>query len=396
MGLLSFLADILFVGHSLFGPDLPPLTGTALQKLGEPARVEYQIINGAPLSWNWDHGPEAEGVDARAELAKGGIRALVLTEAVPLVAHVAAGSAGDRLADYAALAHASNPQVRIFLTETWASLKSAPGTVIDGDPGAGTLWRERITADLPLWEAIAAKASVEAGVPVTLIPAGQAMGLLADAIAAGKVAGLDDIQELFEDDIHPNGRGLYFLAMVHAAAISGKTPVGLPAKLTRSWKNREAVVSDAMARSFQRIAWAAVAAQAAGPATTAVATTATVEPAAAAVTPEPAAAPPAQDEIAYIPPPFPAVTPITNPSLSFGLSSVVDWSVQQPFLDVMTLCSLSVMGSMRKSVPIEASLPTRSASVTRESTPRTAASAARQIARSAQSWLRTQRSARPG
>ena len=42
------------------------------------------------------------------------------------------------------------------------------------------------------------------------------------------------------------------------------------------------------------------------------------------------------------------------------------------------------------------SLVIRSASVTRESTERTAASAARQIARSAQSWLRTQRSARPG
>ena len=330
MGVLSLLADILFVGHSLFGPDLPPLTGLALQKLGEPARVEYQIINGAPLSWNWDHGAEAEGVDARATLAEGGVRALVLTEAVPLVAHVAAGSAGDRAADYAALALANNPEAKIFLTETWASLKSGPGTVIDGDPGAATHWRDRLTADLPLWEGIAAKAGAQAGVPVVLIPAGQAMGLLADAIAAGDVPGLTGIQEVFADDIHPNGRGLYFLAMVHAGAISGKTPVGLPAKLTRSWQSRDAVVSAAMARSMQRIAWAAVQAQAARPVGVVEPVPVPVQPVAAEVAPEPA--PPGTG---YVPPPFPAFTPITNTSLSFGLSGVVDWSVEQPFLDVM-------------------------------------------------------------
>ena len=347
MGLLSLVADILFVGHSLFGPDLPPLTGTALQNLGEPASVEYQIINGAPLSWNWDHGPEAEGVDARATLGEGGlgeggVRVLVLTEAVPLVAHVAAGSAGERAADYAALAFANNPDVKVFLTETWASLKSGPGTVIEGDPGAATPWRDRITADLPLWEAIAAQAAADAGVTVTIIPAGQAMGMLADAIAAGDVPGLSNIQDLFADDIHPNGRGLYFLAMVHAGAISGKTPVGLPAKLTRSWKSRDAVISAAMARALQRIAWDAVQAQAARPVPKTVPKPVPVAAdAAPAASPAPEAAPDAAPDtalavsLAAAPPPFSAVTPVTNPALSFGLSGVVDWSVQMPFLDLM-------------------------------------------------------------
>jgi hypothetical protein len=34
-------------------------------------------------------------------------------------------------------------------------------------------------------------------------------------------------------------------------------------------------------------------------------------------------------------PAFPAFEPITNPNLAFGLAGVNDWSVQQPFLDVM-------------------------------------------------------------
>ena len=348
MGLLSLAADILFVGHSLFGPDLPLLTETALQRLGEPASVEYQIINGATIAWNWDHGPQADGVNARARLAEGDISALVLTEAVPLTAHVEAGTAGDRAADYASLAMARNPDARVFLTETWASLKSGPGTVIDGDPGAATPWRDRLTADLPLWEAIAAETGAQAGGPVTLIPAGQAMGMLADAIAAGKVPGLTDIQDLFADDIHPDGQGLYFLAMVHAAALSGKSPVGLPAKLTRSWKSRDAVVTDAMARVMQRIAWAAVQEQAARPVPqpqpgTEPESLAQAE-AAPLKSPVAVAAPLAKGDltqeaapepVAYVPPAFPDFTPITNPSLSFGLSEVVDWSVQQPFLDLM-------------------------------------------------------------
>ena len=36
-----------------------------------------------------------------------------------------------------------------------------------------------------------------------------------------------------------------------------------------------------------------------------------------------------------LPPTIPAISPITNPNLALGLAGVNDWSVQQPFLDVM-------------------------------------------------------------
>ena len=96
------------------------------------------------------------------------------------------------------------------------------------------------------------------GEPVQVIPAGQAMARLADAIDAGQVPGFDDITQFFEDDVHPNGKGLYFLALVHAATIDGRDPRGLPPLLTRTWQNRDAVISDGLARVLQRLAHDAV------------------------------------------------------------------------------------------------------------------------------------------
>jgi hypothetical protein len=316
MSLFALLTNVLFVGHSLVGPDLPPLVEGALIRLAEPAPVvEAQVINGASLRYNWDHPDEAQGVDARARLASG-VDVLVLTEAVPLAEQITWNDTVGQIAAYGSLARAANPETRIYLYETWASLKSGPGTVIAGDAGAGVTWRERILADAPIWRDLAVKASLQiGGAPVQIIPTGQALLLLDTAIAAGDVPGLDDIEDVFADDIHPNARGLYFLALVHAAAISGKNPQDLPALLTRTWASRDAMVSDDLADVFQRLAWQAVQ---------------EAPVIAAAVAAEPVVATAAVD-----PATPPVLTPITNPDLSLGLAGINDWSVQLPFLDLM-------------------------------------------------------------
>lgn len=325
MTILSVLAEILFVGHSLVGPNLPPLLEVGLIARGQTeARVRAQVINGAPLAWQWDHSAEAEGVDARVVLATEDVDALVLTEAIPLADQVQWNDSATQVARFAALAWERSPETRVYLYETWHSLASGPGAVIEGDAGAGVPWRERLVADLPVWEGLghAANAARPPGAdPVRIIPAGQAMGLVADAAAAGQLPGIDDIRDLFADDIHPNGKGLYLVAMVHLATLSGQSPEGLPARLTRQWQNRESVISDDLALALQRIAWQAAEAQRlredAGPSA----------PLPVAV-PEPAAPAPAPVDLA-------ALTPVTNPALALGLAGVNDWTVQQPFLDVM-------------------------------------------------------------
>ncbi|MDO8882358.1 MAG: hypothetical protein Q7V11_05310, partial [Pseudotabrizicola sp.] len=343
MGFFALLTDVLFVGHSLVGPDLPPLVEGGLRLMEQPATVSAQIINGAPLRFNLQNSATAEGVDARAELAKGKTKVLILTEAIPLAEHLRWSDTPGAIAAFAGLARAGNPDVRVFVYETWHSRNSS--TPVEGDTNATLPWRERLTADLPQWEG-ALRAS---GADVALIPAGQAMALLSDAVAAGTVPGVATMDTFFSDDIHLSDKGKYFVALVHIAAITGASPEGLPAQMTRTWRSRDAVIGDDLAAVLQRLAWQAVSgyapvavsdttAEAAPqpvakpePEPMAEATTvpAVVEPVAATAVPEPA--PPAMMTATDTA----ALTPITNPNLALGLHGITDWSVQQPFLDVM-------------------------------------------------------------
>ncbi|MFN4131346.1 MAG: hypothetical protein ACK4GC_16240, partial [Paracoccaceae bacterium] len=150
MGFFALLTDVLFVGHSLIGPDLPPLVEGGLRQMRQPATVSAQIINGAPLRFNLQNSATAEGVDARAELAKGDTEVLILTEAIPLAEHLRWNDTPGAIAGFAALARAGNPDVRVFVYETWHSRTA--GAVVEGDPNSALPWRERLTADLPLWE----------------------------------------------------------------------------------------------------------------------------------------------------------------------------------------------------------------------------------------------------
>ena len=61
-----------------------------------------------------------------------------------------------------------------------------------------------------------------------LVPVGQALARLDDAIRRGDAAGLTDIRALFRDDIHLNDLGAYFSAMVQYATLYGRDPRGLP------------------------------------------------------------------------------------------------------------------------------------------------------------------------
>ena len=311
MSVFSVLADVLMVGHSLFGGKLPVLTEEALRQMRGPAVVEAQIINGAPLGFNWENAANAEGVDARARLALRPTDALILTEAIPMSEHVKWSDTAGNVARFADLAREANPEVRVYLFEGWPARS-----------GEGLPWREQVAQDLPLWLGAA-------GEGVEIIPAGQALALLEDEIAAGSVPGIDSLDAMFSDEIHLGGKGQYFVAMVIAGAVAGQSPEGLPAKLTRSWANRDAHLTEDQARALQRVAWAAVSAGVpSGMATTAEAVP-DPEPA-AAVLPDPAPVAPAAE-----PAPMPVFAPITNPNLAFGLAGVNDWSVQQPFLDVM-------------------------------------------------------------
>ncbi|TXI00236.1 MAG: hypothetical protein E6Q73_08950 [Pseudorhodobacter sp.] len=318
MSVFSFLADVLMVGHSLFGGNTALLTEGALREMVGPSVVETQIINGSSLAYNWDNSANAEGVDARARLAARPADVLILTEAIPVAGHIQWSDTAGNVAKFAGLAREANPEVRVYLFEGWPS-RSPDGSPKD-DPDAKLPWRERLVKDLPLWQGAA-------GDGVSIIPAGQALALLDDEIAAGRVPGIDSLDAVFSDDIHLNGKGQYFAAMVIAGAVAGKSPEGLPAKLTRAWVSRDAHLTEDQATALQRVAWQALQAYVPAKGTAAPPAVAAAPGATAKPGPEPAPAPTI--------PALPAFAPITNPNLALGLAGVNDWSVQQPFLDIM-------------------------------------------------------------
>ncbi len=338
MSLFLALAEILFVGDGRLERTVPLLVEAGINHMGGSVTAAVDMIGGAPLEYNLktpsstDRDAVPPEVEALSELQKGETRALILSEGMPLAAIVDWHEPAITVATYAAVARAANPDVRVFLTETWHSLDS--GVVIDkkNDAGSDIPWRERIEIDGDIWRAIAAKASEDSfGGEITVIPAGQAIGRLADEIAAGRVPGISRIEDLFKDNKYPNGRGAYFIAMVELAALTGKSPEGLPARLLRSWPTRDWVLSDEQAAIFQRIAWEEVQAfDALPPLTIEASVSLPAETATVAVV---------ATEIAEIPPaPVPDVIDlpgVANPSLIVGLAAVADWSTQLPFLDLM-------------------------------------------------------------
>jgi hypothetical protein len=71
--------DILFIGHSLVGKVMPNMLSSLIPPGTQSPQVDRQVINGAPLAWNWANGASAEGVNARAVLPSGRYGVVVVT-----------------------------------------------------------------------------------------------------------------------------------------------------------------------------------------------------------------------------------------------------------------------------------------------------------------------------
>ncbi|ATF19428.1 hypothetical protein [Phaeobacter gallaeciensis] len=339
MTLADLVASVVMVGHSLFGPDNPVMLEQLLAQ--QPAlaagqtedtiTVEAQIINGAPLSYNWAHADQAEGINARNRLADG-IDVLIVTEAIPLANHLKWSDTEGALAEFYTLAHRANPEVEVYLQETWHSLSSGTGVEVPFDAGAAMPWRDRLSTDLPRWQSVVDTVNRKTGGSIKLLKAGQAMARLDDAIQAGTVPGLTGIEEVFADDIHPNDLGFYFLSVLQYAVLTGQSPVGLPHQLRSTWGGRYKAPAPALARRLQEIAWDAArerVQRASLPSDPLPLPTDPVLPAlnqplqtsqtvaSDAVT--------AQTEA--------AVSEVPKQPIAMNLASIADWSPQAPFLD---------------------------------------------------------------
>lgn len=250
-------ADVFLIGHSLVSHEIPDAMRTfnkqidatnGAQTVGD---VDYQIIIGSPLGNNWRDAASdwVQGTNSKAALATGKYDVLIMTEAVPLDTHIEWSDPAGNALKFLKLAHSANPGVQAYIYETWHGFGFFNNNL--------QAWRKGLDSYLPKWEGIVD--GINAGRPAgskeaLLIPGGQAMAQLYDAIEAGRVPGITSIRQMFVDDIHPNINGFYFIALLHDAVVYGGNPQGY-SNIIKGTYGDYAAVPPALAKALADLAW---------------------------------------------------------------------------------------------------------------------------------------------
>ncbi|MCF6279565.1 MAG: T9SS type A sorting domain-containing protein [Flavobacteriaceae bacterium] len=233
-----------FLGHSLINFDVPNMVDQFSIASSNPFSYDANIGNGATLSWHWNNPTTGQGDQWDLTLPLGGYENFILTEAVPLLNHLQSSDTYGYTDNFCSFANQYNPNIQYYLYETWHCTNSGNGSTsgsggypCDWDTESNTPWRNRIDIDLEKWESIADSINLTHPNPMLIIPAGQALGRLADSIDNGEVPGLSSVFDLFVDEYHLDNRGNYFIACVVYTVIHGASPVGLPNQLTDPYGN---------------------------------------------------------------------------------------------------------------------------------------------------------------
>jgi hypothetical protein len=277
--------DAFYIGHSL-AADIPDVVAGCFAaakerggKLDFRFREQHKI--GASLASQFGEAEKPEsarcpqeptfGGTWSDEFAKGEWDALVLIDSVPREIGEMPETL-DHATRFAKALATKSPKARVFVYEPWHCIHSGTDTpcMYDRGPTMKLPWRQRLVADAPMWDKLVA--DLQKAVPSArpaLIPSGRALGMLVEAAEAGTVDGFTALKDFFDDDIHLSVYGKYFVGLVHYAALSGQSPVGLSTVIRKRWgaalfdevdhqgKVHKAP-SPAAALRMQEIAWAAV------------------------------------------------------------------------------------------------------------------------------------------
>jgi hypothetical protein len=252
---------VFHIGHSLVGRDMPAMLA---QLAGQGHHYDSQLGWGTTLKAHWDpdepiNGFEAENAhpryrDAHQAVDSGDYDALILTEMVEIRDAIKYFDSPTYLRHWLEAGWAANPDLRIFLYETWHQIDDPEG------------WLTRLDRDLTLyWEdgvLRPALGGLDTPRPVYIIPAGQVMARFARALDdSSGVDGIATYGDLFTDQIHLNDLGSYLVALTHYAVLYQRSPVGLPHDLSRADGTPADAPGPQTARLMQEIVWDVVTAE---------------------------------------------------------------------------------------------------------------------------------------
>jgi hypothetical protein len=237
---------VFYTGHSfhMFVP------GRVAQMAKAAGLKEYQLagtqgLGGSRVEQHWDLA--ADKNKAKQALEKGEVDVFTMA---PNVKMPDAGI--DRFADLG-LKH--NPKLRLLVQESWV-----PGDYLDKRITSNAQRDEtdlaRLRTNQEKWrgqmeaqaKAINERAGREA---MTIVPVGDAVVKLREAVAAGKAPGIAKQSELFTDVIgHGKPAIVLLTSYCNYACITGRSPVGL--------KVEDKDISSELAALLQKIAWETV------------------------------------------------------------------------------------------------------------------------------------------
>lgn len=251
------------LGHSLVGREMPAMLA---QLAGEGHAYGLQLGWGTSLRQHLAGPKEILGyavendtprfVPLEQALSDTSYDALIFTEMIGLREAVRYHGSADAVARLVRQARASNPEIALYLYETWHPIN-------EGD------WLARVPRDWELlWQpALLAPAIRASDGPVQVIPAGTIMARLVEKVETtpGGIGGMTRREDLFardaeghQDHIHLNDWGSYLVALAHYAVLYGKSPEGLPHRLMRSDGRAADAPSETLARVMQQIVWETV------------------------------------------------------------------------------------------------------------------------------------------
>lgn len=250
-----------YIGHSLINLNVPAMTHSlSLDEGITNDDYKYQIGNGANLWYQWDTtlGNE-QGTPYQDALPTGTYDNLIITEAVPLKGHIEWSYTYIYANNFFEFAYDYNADTKMYIYETWHCINSGKPEGCAFDPDEHLDWRQRLDDDLDLWEGIADNVLAEnPGFDVNLIPGGQGMAKLYDAIQAGSIPGKTEISQFYSDDIHLTNEGNYYISCIMFACIYETTPVGLTNQLKDEWGSLYPAIEPVLALRLQELAWETV------------------------------------------------------------------------------------------------------------------------------------------
>jgi hypothetical protein len=249
-------ANPYYVGHSLINHNVPKFVDNLATSAGKTSNYAVQIINGAPISYNFQNPQAAEGTPYTTALPTGNYDVFIITEAVPLLNHTVWSNTYGAANDFLTYARSYRNDIRYFIYETWHCTNTGTPEGCDWDNDDNLLWQPRLIHDYPKWVKIVDSVrTLQPYNDVYMVPAGQAFHALSVEIDEGRVPGISTYKDLFPDGIHPSATGNYFVACVMYSCIFKESPAGLTNIMHDQWGTLAVTVPPDLAAKMQEVAW---------------------------------------------------------------------------------------------------------------------------------------------